>query len=100
MESFGNLRVHLNVELLLRGQLFIAKFNFVLDPAFERFSEHSVGDIEEPLTREARKITVIRQVVVDAGILLGCCHDPFDGEILILGAVKILDCVAFYTTID
>ena len=99
MESFGNFRIHLNVELLLRGQLFIAKFNFVLDPAFERFTEDGVGDIEEPLTRKARKITVFRQVLVDPGVLLGCGEDTFDGEVLILGTVQILDIVTFDTTV-
>jgi len=99
VESLGNVRVHLNVELLLRGQLFIANFDFVLHPAFERFSEHSVGDVEQPLARQADQVTVIRQVVVDERVLLGCGEDVVDGEFLILRTVEILDVVTLDTTV-
>ena len=51
------------------------------------------------MTRKARKITVFRQVLVDPGVLLGCGEDTFDGEVLILGTVEILDIVTFDTTV-
>jgi len=98
MERLGNVGVHLNVELLLRRQLFIAQLDGVLHPAFEGLAEDRVGDVEQPLARQTRQVAVFRQVVVDEGVLLGGLEDPFDGDVLILGTVEELDRFAFDTT--
>ena len=78
----------------------IAVFDFALHPASKRFTKDGIGDIDEPLARHLVHITVFREVVVDSRVLPCLCKDTFDAEVLILGAVQILDCITLDTTGD
>ena len=97
MESFGNVRVHLDVELLLGRQVFIAAFDLQLDPASKRLTQHCEGHVDEPLARHLVHVTVLRQVVVDERVLPGCGEQPLDGEVLVERTVQVLDVLTFDT---
>ena len=97
MEGFGDVRVHLDVELLLGRQVFIAAFDLQLDPASKGLTADCEGEIDEPLARHLVHVTVFRQVVFDRRVLLGCCQDLLDAEVLILRSVQIPHVLTFDT---
>ena len=94
MEGLGNLRVHLDEELLLLRQLFVASRDLVLDPAAEGGTENGVGDVDQPLARHLVHVAVLGEVVVDSWVLSGSLEDAFDAEVLVLWNVEDLNVVA------
>jgi len=97
VESLGNLRVHLDVELLLGRELFVAVFDLRPDPASEGLAEDGVGDVDEPLAGYLVHVPVFGQVVVDAVVLASLVENALDAEVLVLGAVEVLHSVALDT---
>ena len=95
MEGFGNVRVHLDVELLLGRQLFIAALDLQLDPASKGFTANCEGEIDEPLARHLVHVTVFWEIVGDFRVFPSCLKYALNAEILVLRDVEHLDVVTF-----
>lgn len=98
VEGPGNLRIHIDQEVLLFGELLVSISNLRLDPGAEWFADDGVGDVDEPLPRDLMHVTVFREVVIDQRDLPGLIKDPSDAKILVLWSVEDLDVVALDTT--
>ena len=95
MEGFGNVRVHLDVELLPLSQRFIAVFDLQLDPASKGFTANYEGEIDEPLARHLVHVTVFREIVGDFRVFPTRLKYALDAEVLVLRDVKHLDVITF-----
>lgn len=94
VECSCNLRIHLDVEILLLGKIFIAVDNFLFDPDAEWLSDDRVGHVDEPLSRHLVHVAVFRQKSADLRRLSGLFENATDAERLVLWAVEHLDVVA------
>ena len=100
MEGLGDIWIHLDEELLLLCQLLVADGNFISSPGAEWLPQDGVGDVDEPLTRNLVHVAVLRQIVVDPGVLSCLLEDALDAEGLVVGHVEDLDLVALDATAD
>ena len=94
VERSCNLRVHLDIEVLLLGQVLVAADNFLFYPAAEWLSDDRVGHVDEPLSRHLVHVTVFWQEVADHWRHSGLFEYATDAERLVLWAVEHLDVVA------
>ena len=94
VERSCNLRVHLDIEVLLLGQVLVAADDFLFDPAAKWLSDDRVGHVDEPLSRHLVHITVFWQEVADLWRHSGLFEYATDAERLVLWAVEHLDVVA------
>ena len=94
VESLGNLGVHLDQEILLPSQVFVASCDLILDPGAEGLSDDRVGHVDEPLPRHLVHVAVFRKVVADLWGFPGALEYALNAEVLVLRDVEHLDVVA------
>ena len=71
LEDLGDLRVHLDHEVLLDSHLFVARRDLGLHPVGELVLEDGRADVGEPLLRRLRELDVgLWQVIVDLRVRL------------------------------
>ena len=85
MECGRHVGLHLDQEVSLLGDLYVAVLDLVLDPGAERLPEEGEGKIEEPLPWYLVHVAILGQVVVDDGVLPGLFEDALDAEVNVLG---------------
>ena len=66
LEDLGDLRIHLDHEVLLDSYLFMTRCDLGLHPVGELVLEDGRADVGEPLLRRLRELDVrLRKVIVD-----------------------------------
>ena len=87
LEDRGDLRVHVDHQVLLHGDLLVARLHLLLDPVGEAVLEHGGADVGDPLLRRLGQLDLrLWQVLVDVGVVrLEVLLDLFDAESLVSG---------------
>ena len=87
LEDRGDLRVHVDHQVLLHGDLLVARLDLRLHPIGEAVLEHGGADFGDPLLRRLRQLDLrLWQVLVDVGVVrLEVLLDLFDAESLVSG---------------
>ena len=87
LEDRGDLRVHVDHQILLHGDFLMARLDLRLDPIGEAVLEDGGADVGDPLLRRLRELDLrLWQVVVDVGMVrLEVLLDLFDAESLVPG---------------
>ena len=98
VECLRNLRVHLNEELLLLGELFVTTCNLILHPGFEWCTQNGIRDIDQPLAGNFMHVPVIWKIVTDPWVLLGCLEYTLNTQVLILWHIHDFDIIAVDAT--
>jgi len=94
VECSCNLRIHLDVEILLLGKILIAVDDFLFDPDTEWLSDDRVGQVDEPLSRHLVHVAIFWKEGADLRRLSGLFEYATYIERLVLRAVEHLDVIA------
>jgi len=89
-EDLGDLRVHVDHEVLLGLDLVVALLHLRLDPLGERWSDDRVDHVGDVLPRQLLHLLLDGEVLVDARVLVGERLHVLDGEALELGHADVL----------
>ena len=77
LEDLGDLRVHLDHEVVLHGHLGVAGLDLLLDPLGEWLADHRGDDVADPLLRRLGQLNLLlRQILEDMRVVVG--HEPHD----------------------
>lgn len=91
LELGCHLRIHSNHLIRLDSSICISFLDLGSHPISEWLTDHGGAHIDEPLLRSSRDVGIVRQVVLDVGLLASECSDVLDGQVLILRNVDALD---------
>ena len=61
-EGSGNLRIELDHEVVLLGEVHVAASDHIGDPKSELLSDEGVDHVDDPLPRQPRDVAVVREV--------------------------------------
>ena len=87
--------IHVDEEVLLDLELLIPLNNFFLDPLGELTTKHCVNHISEPLPGQLRNLLAVGQIEHELRTTDRVLHHRLYRNPFILGAVDILEVIAF-----
>ena len=86
VECRSNIRIQLDVEALLVGELFVSFFDHLSDPIGEGRAQDAGDDVTDPFSADLVEFPAVRQVLVDlVGMQLAEILDRLQSELLIVG---------------
>ena len=91
MEDGQNIRVHLNLFILLLEELFVAYVDLSFHPCFEWHTNESVNDVDDVLAWKLHDLVFWRKSLCNGGIDLGKAEEVGDGEAFELWHIVNLD---------
>ena len=100
VEGRRDLRVHLDHQVLLHGQVLIAAEDLLADPRSDGLAHDRVCDVDEPLPRHLVHVPIVWEEVADLRRFPGLREDAHDIEVIVLRAEEELDVIAFDAAIS
>ena len=93
MERAINVRIHLDIEILLLSHGIVAIDYLMLDPIGERVSDYGIGNTTKPCSGDFEDIPLIRYVARSILVLVDLFKYFLNPKIIVLRDVEYLDVV-------
>ena len=93
MECSVDVWIHLNVEVLLLGHGGVAICYLLPDPVGEVVTDHGIGDIAQPRSRDLENVSLVWNVSWGILVLIDLLEDLLHPETVVLRDVEDLDIV-------
>ena len=90
-EGCRDLRVKFDDQVSILCYGIIPLFNALLNEVRDRLANDGEEHVDDPLPRQARHVTLVRQIVLDSVILCTFFEESFDAETLVEWGVQRLD---------
>ena len=78
-EGSGNLRIELDHEVVLLGKVHVAASDHIGDPKSEVLTNEGVDNVDDPLPRQPRDVTFVREVGDNFLVLASLLENVIDG---------------------
>ena len=91
LELGGQLRIHVDHDLLLLRHQGVALLNLLCDPVSETLAQHGSTYIDYPLFRNLRNVNLVRHVGFDLRHRSNILKDLLEREVLVLRHIQCLD---------
>ena len=94
LECIVNIRIHLDIEVLLLSHYGITISYLLPNPIGECVTDYSIGDIAQPRSWDLKDVTLVRYVAWSILVLIDLLEDLLQPETVVLRDVEDLDIVA------
>ena len=82
-EGCGDLWIQFYDQVSILSYLVVPCFNALLNEVRDRLADDGEEHVDDPLPRQARHVTLIRQIVLDSIVLCTFFEESFDAETLV-----------------
>ena len=93
LELGGQLRIHVDHDLLLLRHQSVALLNLLCDPFSEALAQHRRANIYNPLFWNLWNVNLVRQICFDLWHRSNICENLLEGEVLVLWHIQCLHLV-------